>query len=77
MQGNITVNFICYLKIKEGRPGEKGEEEEEREGKRPNISTNNNSPLGEQLPCLTQCYEHGMSQPKCWHIVSAQEVPIK
>lgn len=33
VKGNITVNFICYLKIKEGREGEKkGEKEEGREG---------------------------------------------
>lgn len=35
MQGNITVNFICYLKIKEGRPGEKKGEEERGKAKDP------------------------------------------
>lgn len=71
VKGNIIANFICcFKKKKEGRKGE-------RKSKTPDRSTNNNSPPGEQLSRLTQVHEHGTAQPKCWHTVCAQEMPVK
>lgn len=61
VKGNIIANSICCLKKKKEEDGE-GQGREGGQNTQ-HISTNNNSPLGEQLSCFIQFHEQDMSSP--------------